>query len=100
MTSSKSRDSAYTLDRLRKLGRTDLLEKIAAKEMSVYAASIEAGFRKRKSDPSRAAQLTYHWSRADKRNRERFMIDHFQEIDELRKELVARVRAKAKKPTE
>lgn len=40
---------------------------------------------------------------ADKRQRTRFMIDNFEEIDLLRKELVARVEqehAKAQKPDE
>lgn len=91
MTAQTNRDNAYILDRLDKLGRADLLAKIAGKEMSVYAASIEAGFRRRKSDGSKSSHLSYHWSRAGKRDRERFLADNFEEIDVLRKELVQRV---------
>ena len=97
MVTQTNRGNPYILNRLDKLGRADLLAKIAAKEMSVYAAAIEARLRRRKSERSKSAQLSYHWSRASKSERERFMVDNFKEIDLLRKELVQRVREKLEK---
>jgi len=88
------RDNTYYMTRLKRAGRDDLLEQVYDGKMSVYKATIEAGIRKKRSASSRSSQLSYHWSRADKRQRTRFMIDNFEAIDLLRKELVARVEQK------
>ena len=97
MTDTMKRDNSYVLSRLKKIGREDLIEQIRNSEMTVYAASIEAGFRKKRSAASKAAHLSYHWSRAGIGERKRFLIDNFKEIDELRKELVKMVQDKAQK---
>lgn len=92
MVKVQKRDSNYYLRKLKRLGRDDLLEKCHAGKMSVYAASIEAGFRKRRTAPSRVGHLSYHWSRTSKRERLDFMVQNFREIDMLRTELVQRVK--------
>jgi hypothetical protein len=48
---------AYTLDRLSRRERPDLLAKVAAKQMSANAAAIEAGFRKKPSPFERVQKL-------------------------------------------
>ncbi len=90
MANSK-RDNDYYLTRLQRIGRDDLVEKIQAGEMKVYAAAIETGLRKRRTAESRSTHLTYHWSRASVKERERFLMENFLQIDTLRKKLVQKV---------
>lgn len=87
--------------RLRNDGRRDLLDKIDSGEISIYAATIAAGYRKKRSAASREEQLTYHWVRAGKKEKLRFIIRNLAVmapmVDKVLKE---RAVLKAQKPSE
>jgi hypothetical protein len=61
---------SYSLRRLKSNGRDDLLEKVKAGKISVYAASIEAGFTKRKitipDDPKGASRILVNRFKGDR----------------------------------
>lgn len=63
--------------------------------MSVYAAAIEAGYRKRKPVSSRAQQISYHWTRADIHEKRRFLIENWKSLAPLVGDLTRRALAKS-----
>lgn len=86
MTKTSKRDNSYLLGRLEKDGRQDLLARIGAGEISVYAAAQLAGYRK-KGPRSPAAKLSYHWGRADHGERKRFVLAHLKEVNRVLREV-------------
>lgn len=80
MTRPTKRDNAYWIGRLLKNGHHDLLELINRGEVTVYGASIRAGLRKRRAAPSRADQISYHYSRASIAEKRRFIIDNWPSV--------------------
>ena len=91
------RDNDYYLDRLKRDGFDELLKRIRAGKISVYAASIEAGFRRRKSTETRANQVTYHWKRAGAADRERFVVDNFRSLRIIMLDLTKKLKASKEK---
>jgi|GEM_PF-6732079 len=83
MAKTVKRDNNYLLDRLEREGREDLLEAIKAGEMSVYRATTVAGLRKKRSAPSRADQISYHYSRATLAEKRRFIIDNWSSVRQI-----------------
>ena len=89
--SNAKRDNAYWRKRLRKDGHDKLLAQIDAGEMTVYRATVRAGYRKRPSDLG--DRLSHHWRRADHNERKRFVLKNLKDVnrvllevgDELRK---------------
>lgn len=89
------------LRRLKNDGRHDLLKQIEAKELTVYGAAIAAGYRKSKSAASREEQLTYHWKRADEKEKIRFIVRNIVSlIPMVRRVLKKHELMKADKPSE
>lgn len=84
------RDNAYFLERLENSGREDLLEAIKAGDMSVYKATTVAGLRKKRSAPSRADQVSYHYSRATLAEKQRFIIDNWSSVTRIASDLLQR----------
>jgi len=89
------------LRRLKQDGRDDLLEQIEAGELSIYAAALIMGYRKRRTAPSRADQITYHWTRASSAEKKLFLKRNFQSVAPMVQKIIAEHREKqAKKPAE
>ena len=87
------------LRRLKQDGRDDLLEKIEAGELSIYAAALIMGYRKRRTAPSRADQITYHWTRASAAEKKLFLKRNFQSVTPMVQRIIAEHHEKqAKKP--
>ena len=80
------------LRRLKSDGRKDLLDKIDTGEMSIYKASLEAGYRHRKSAPSRADRISYHWKRANVQERSRFVFENREELVFYMKKVIATIK--------
>lgn len=100
MPNSIKRDNAYWLRRLDKDGRSDLLARIDAGEITVYRGTQIAGYRK-KASKSPAALLSYHWSRADHVERKRFVVAHLHEVNRVMRDVRSDLmKLKAQKPTE
>lgn len=102
MTDKTKRDNAYWLRRLKKDGRDDLLKMIEDGDIAVYRATLDAGYRKKRAAPSRAEQITYHYSRASLAEKRRFILDNWSTVARIVGELVRRKREneKAQKPSE
>jgi hypothetical protein len=80
------RDNSYWLRRLEKDGHRDLLAKIEAGKISVYKAAQEADYRP-KAAKAPAAQLSYHWGRADHAERKRFVLAHLKDVNRVLREV-------------
>ena len=91
------RDNSYLLDRLNREGRGDLITRINAGEITVFAASVQAGLRRRKNTETRAEQLTYHWKRANAADRRRFVVDNFGSLAPIVNNLVKEIRTSKEK---
>ena len=85
MADKVKRDNSYWLRRLEKDGHADLIEKIQAKEITVYKATQKAGYRKI-GPRSPAAKLSYHWKRADHAERKRFIAAHAEQVNRVLRE--------------
>lgn len=83
MANIGKRDNGYYLERLKNAGREDLLAAIKAGEMSVYKATTVAGLRKKRSVPSRADQISYHYSRATLAEKRRFILDNWSSLTQI-----------------
>lgn len=83
MTDSKLRNNAYWLKRLARDGRNDLLKMIEDKHISVYRATVAAGYRNRRKAASRADQISYHYSRATLAEKRRFIINNWSTLAPL-----------------
>lgn len=92
------------LRRLANDGRKDLLDQIERGEMSIYAAAIEMGYRKRRDAKSRSAHLTHHWTRADLAEKRRFAAENIKSLAPIVRDILQHVkgnseaRESAKKP--
>lgn len=93
MIDSALRNNAYWLRRLEKDGRNDLLKMIEDKDISVYRATVAAGYRKTRKAASRADQISYHYSRASSAEKRRFIIDNWQSLAPLVGALAKQVRS-------
>ena len=90
------------LRRLKNDGRQDLIDKIQSGEITVYAASVLMGYRKKRSAPSRSEQISYHYSRASLADKRRFVLENWQSIAPIVVDAIKRQRAidEAKKPSQ
>lgn len=86
------RDNSYILDRLKKDGRSDLLEMIESGTITVYRASVAAGYRKKKDAPSRADQIGYHYTRAAFAEKRRFIIENWSSVTSIVQKLAMQKR--------
>ena len=92
MTKASLRDNTYWLCRLKKDGHDDILARINAGEITVYKGTQLAGYRK--SVPrSPAAQMGFHWKRADHDERKRFVVANLREVNRVVREVGADLRA-------
>lgn len=95
--SKTKRDNAYWADRLKKDGHRELLDQIAAGEITMFKARQVAGYLT-KSPASPAEKLNYQWNRASHNERKRFLAMNLLTIDRLIKEVSADLTShKAKK---
>ncbi|MEP0391680.1 MAG: hypothetical protein ABJ205_04325 [Erythrobacter sp.] len=90
------------LRRLKNDGRQDLIDKIKRGEITVYAAAVLMGYRKKRSAASRSDQISYHYLRADKDEKLRFVLENINSLGPIVLGLIKRQRAidEAKKPSE
>ena len=90
------------LRRLEQDGRKDLIEKIEQGEITVYAAAIQMGYRKKRGTSSRADQISYHYSRAGLAEKRRFIIENWPSVTRIVGDLAKRAREheEAQKPSE
>ncbi|WP_067600399.1 hypothetical protein [Altererythrobacter ishigakiensis] len=90
------------LRRLKQDGRSDLIERIERGEISVYAAALKMGYRKRRGGHPRAEQITYHYSRATLTEKRRFIVDNWSSVAHIVSDLAKRKREsdEAQKPSE
>ncbi|MEP3420099.1 MAG: hypothetical protein ABJN35_00030 [Erythrobacter sp.] len=90
------------LRRLKSDGRQDLIDKIEHGEISVYAAAVFMGYRKKRSSQSRAEQISYHYSRASLTEKRRFIQDNWQSVAAIVSQMnkVIRENKEAKKLSE
>jgi len=90
------------LRRLEQDGRADLVEKIIRGEMSVYAAALEMGYRKRRTAQSRSDQISYHYSRASLKEKRRFIVDNWSSVAPIVADFAKRYREseQAQRPKE
>ncbi|MBX7502426.1 hypothetical protein K3181_13340 [Qipengyuania sp. YG27] len=90
------------LRRLKHDGRQDLIDKIDRGDISIYAAAIEMGYRKKRGAPSKADQISYHYSRATLSEKRRFIVDNWSSVARIVGDLARRRRAneQAQKPSE
>ena len=90
------------LRRLKQDGRTDLIEQIEQGEITVYAAALKMGYRKKRGAQPRADQITYHYSRATLGEKRRFIVDNWSSVAHIVGDLAKRKRdsEKAQKTTE
>jgi len=88
--------------RLKQDGRNDLIEQIERGEISVYAAALKMGYRKKRGAQPRSDQITYHYSRASIAEKKRFIVDNWSSVAHIVGDLVKRQREKeeAQKPIE
>lgn len=88
---SINRDNTYYEKRLKKESRTDLLARVSSGEISMYRATVLAGYRK-KTARDNAEALSRRWHRLNRKERLMFVHEHYSEIIEIalkRKELIA-----------
>ena len=83
--SNAKRDNAYWRKRLRKDGHEKLLAQIEDGEMTVYRATVRAGYRKRPSDLG--DRLSHHWRRADHSERKRFVLSNLKDVNRVLREV-------------
>ena len=90
------------LRRLKQDGRTDLIEQIEQGEITVYAAALKMGYRKKRGAQPRADHITYHYSRATLGEKRRFIVDNWSSVAHIVGDLAKRKRdsEKAQKTTE
>ncbi|NTZ42141.1 hypothetical protein G7A66_03335 [Altererythrobacter sp. SALINAS58] len=102
MTDTIKRDNSYWLHRLGRDGRDDLLKMIDDGDITVYRASLAAGYRKKRAATSRADQISYHYSRADLAEKRRFIIENWESVARIVTALVKQKREseEAQKPIE
>lgn len=102
MTVSPKRDNSYWLRRLKQDGRDDLLKMVEDGDITVYRATLAAGYRKKRSESSRADQISYHYSRASLAEKRRFIIDNWSSVTRIGADLAKRKRdqEEAQKPSE
>lgn len=102
MSDNKKRDSAYWLGRLEQDGRKDLIAKINAGDISVYRATFDAGYRKKRSAPSTADRISHHYTRATIAEKRRFIVENWSSVAHIVGDLAKRKRARdeAQKPAE
>lgn len=101
MKDKAKRDNSYWLERLERDGRDDLLTMINDGDISVYRATVAAGYRKKRTAPSRAEQLDYHWKRASRRDKEVFVARNYDSLKPFMKMAFDLLKkAKAQKPSE
>ncbi|MXO61398.1 hypothetical protein [Qipengyuania oceanensis] len=101
MANEIKRDNAYWLGRLEKDGRTDLLGMINDGDITVYRATIDAGYRKSRAASSRAEQISYHYSRATLAEKRRFIADNWSSVARIVTDFARRKREseEAQKPS-
>ena len=80
MAKPNKRDNAYWAARLAKDGRSELIARVQANEITIYQAIRLAEYVKA-GPKSPAAKLSYHWKRANEQERMRFVGAHLLEIN-------------------
>lgn len=102
MTDKTKRDNFYWLQRLQNDGRDDLLTMIEDGDITVYRATLVAGYRKKRSAASRSDQISYHYSRASISEKQRFIVDNWSSVYRIVRDLAKRKlnAEKAKKTSE
>ena len=102
MSGTIKRDNSYWLQRLEKDGRDDVLKMIEDGDVTVYRATVIAGYRKKRTSPSRADQITYHYARATLTEKRRFIVENWPSVARIVGDLAKRKREseKAQKPSE
>ena len=87
------RDNQYYRARLAKSSRNDLLAKVDSGEISMYAACVAAGFRKKRSETTLEG-FKRSWQRLSKNDRRRFVASNLIELNSIvlsvRDELMAK----------
>ena len=76
---NRARGNAYYIQRLRKIGREDLIKAIEAKETNVDTACKEVGIRKRRSQ-SGLDILFRHWDKSPAADRAHFFSERRKQI--------------------
>jgi hypothetical protein len=100
MNDKAKRDNTYWLQRLEKDGHNVLLGQIEAGEITVYKATLRAGYRKT-GPTTPAAKLSYHWGRGDHAERKRFVMAHLKDVNRVLREVGEDIKKmKAQKPSE
>ncbi len=92
---STNRDNLYYEKRLKKEGRIDLLDKVTSGEISMFRATLLAGYRNKKPRDN-AEALSRRWYRLSEIERLKFVNDHFDEIAAIakkRRELIGEQQA-------
>jgi len=82
------------LRRLKQDGRSDLIEQIERGEMTVYAAALKMGYRKKRDAKSRSDQISYHYSRASLAEKRRFIVDNWSSVTAIGAQIRREIEAK------
>jgi hypothetical protein len=89
----QKRDNDYYRGRLKKSSREDLLAKVDSGQMSMHAACVAAGFRKKRSEPTLEG-FKRSWQLLSKNERWWFVASNFVEMNTLVRSVGEKLQAK------